>query len=198
VGPRLTEDYALIVFLRENEIGGKLAPHLEPGMRVLDLGAGTGRMASWLAGRVGIRPTLADVVDYGNRVGDLPFIHMADPLRVPAADDSFDAAIILFVFHHMERWEDQERLVAEAARVCRRLLVIEDTPTSRVDRWFNVAWDWMLNQRHGVPTPFTFRSPDGWREVFDRAGLKVLHAETYRSRWPTLLTYHHTLFVLEK
>ena len=198
MGPRLTEDYPLIVFLRENEIGGKLAPHLEPGMEVLDLGAGTGRIASWLERRVGIRPTLADVVDYGNRVGDLPFIQMADPLRVPAADDSFDAAIILFVLHHMERWEDQERLVAEAARVARRLLVIEDTPTSRVDRWFNMAWDWMLNLRHGVPTPFTFRSPEGWRDVFERAGLKVLHAETYRSRWPTLLTYHHTLLVLEK
>jgi ubiquinone/menaquinone biosynthesis C-methylase UbiE len=187
------------VFLRENEIGGKLAPHLEPGAEVLDLGAGTGRIATWLARRAGIRPTLADVVDYDNRVPDFPFIHMADPLRVPAGDGSFDAVIMLFVFHHMERWEDQERLAAEAARVTRRrLLVIEDTPTSRMDRWLNVAWDWMLNLRHGVPTPFTFRSPEGWREMFQRVGVRVLHAETYRARWPTLMTYHHTLFVLEK
>jgi ubiquinone/menaquinone biosynthesis C-methylase UbiE len=196
---RGTSDYALIVFLRENEIGRKLAPHLEPDMEVLDLGAGTGRIATWLARQVGIRPTLADVVDYDNRVPDYPFIHMADSLRVPAEDGSFDAVIILFVFHHMDRWEDQERLVAEATRVTRRrVLVIEDTPTSRVDRWLNVAWDWLLNLRHGVPTPFTFRSAEGWQEVFERLGLRVVHRETYRARWPTLLTYHHTVFALEK
>jgi SAM-dependent methyltransferase len=187
------------VFLRENEIGGKLAAHLVTGMRVLDLGSGTGRISSWLVRRVGIRPTLADVVEYENRVSDFPFIRMTDPLRVPADDGAFDAVIMLFVLHHMERWEEQERLVAEAARVTRRrLLVIEDTPTSRVDRWFNVAWDWALNLRHGVSTPFTFRSPQQWRTVFERTGLQVRVEQTYRARWPTLLTYHHTLFVLEK
>jgi ubiquinone/menaquinone biosynthesis C-methylase UbiE len=187
------------VFLRENEIGRKLAPHLEPGMRVLDLGSGTGQIARWLVRQVGIRPTLADVVDYGNRVREFPFIRMTDPLRVPAEDGAFDAVIMLFVLHHMERWEDQERLVAEAARLTRRrLLVIEDTPTSRVDRWLNVAWDWSLNLRHGVPTPFTFRSAQQWRSVFLRTGLEVREEETYRARWPTLLTYRHTLFVMEK
>jgi SAM-dependent methyltransferase len=187
------------MFLRENEIGGRLAPHLEPGTSALDLGSGTGQIARWLARRVGIRPTLADVVEYENRVRDFPFIRMTDPLRVPAGDGAFDAVVMLFVLHHMERWEDQERLVSEAARVTRRrLLVIEDTPTSRADQWFNVAWDWALNLRHGVPTPFTFRSPQGWRSVFLGNGLEVRHEETYRARWPTLLTYHHTLFVLEK
>jgi SAM-dependent methyltransferase len=187
------------VFLRENEIGGKLAPHLEPGMEVLDLGAGTGHIARWLVRRVGIRPTLADVVEYDNRVQGFPFMRMTDPLRVPADDEAFDATLMLFVLHHMDRWEDQERLVAEAARVTRRLLlVIEDTPISRMDRWFNVAWDWALNLRHGVPTPFTFRSPHEWRSVFLRSGLHVREEQTYRARWPTLLTYHHTLFALEK
>jgi len=199
VGGRIADGYALPVFLRENEIGGRLAPYLEPGMEVLDLGAGTGQIARWLVRRTGIRPTLADVVDYGNRVRGLPFIQMTDPLNVPADDGAFDTVIMLFVLHHIDLWDDQERLVAEAARVARRrLLLIEDTPTSRVDRWFNVAWDWMLNLRHGVPTPFTFRSPEGWREAFERTGLRVHHAETYRARWPTLMTYHHTLFVLEK
>src|SRR5687767_878716 len=139
VGGRIADGYALPVFLRENEIGGRLAPYLEPGMEVLDLGAGTGQIARWLVRRTGIRPTLADVVDYGNRVRGLPFIQMDDPLNVPAEDGAFDTVIMLFVLHHMDLWEDQEHLVAEAARVARRrLLLIEDTPTSRVDRWFNV------------------------------------------------------------
>jgi hypothetical protein len=34
--------------------------------------------------------------------------------------------------------------------------------------------------------------------VFLRTGLEVRQEDTYRARWPTLLTYHHTLFALEK
>lgn len=187
------------MFLRENEIGGKLAPHLAPGMTVLDVGSGTGRLSRWLAARTGIRPTLADVVDFDNRVLDFPYVLLEDPLTLPFPDRAFDAVIMLFVLHHIEEWDDQERLVREAARVgSRHLLVIEDTPTSRVDRAMNVAWDWLLNLRHGVPRPFTFRTVRGWTEVFGRCGLHVRHAETYRARWPTLMTYHHTLFVLER
>ena len=187
------------MFLRENEIGGKLAPHLAPGTDVLDLGAGTGLIAGWLARRVGVRPTLADVTEFGNRVSGFPFIRMDNPFHVPAPDASFDTVVMLFVLHHVERWSDQERLVAEAARLTRRrILIIEDTPTSSLDRGLNVAWDWLLNLRHGIPKPFTFRTIDGWKGVFERSGLVVRHTDTYRARWPTLMTYHHTLFVLDR
>jgi ubiquinone/menaquinone biosynthesis C-methylase UbiE len=184
--------------LRDDEIGRRVAPHLAPGAEVLDLGSGTGRLSRWLARRVGIRPTLADVVEFGNRVGGFPYVRLEDPLRLPFETGSFDVVMMLFVLHHVEAWDDQERLVAEAARVARRrLVIIEDTPTSALDRAFNVAWDWLLNLRHGVPKPFTFRTPDAWERVFTGVGLDVVHRETYRARWPTLMTYHHTLFVLD-
>ncbi|HWC33049.1 MAG TPA: methyltransferase domain-containing protein, partial [Actinomycetota bacterium] len=82
------------MFLRENEIGRKVAPHLERGTTLLDLGAGTGRIARWLAERTGVRPTLADVGEFGNRDRTFPFIRMTDPLRVPADDASFDAVLM--------------------------------------------------------------------------------------------------------
>ena len=186
------------MFLRENEIGTRVAARLEPGWEILDVGSGTGRLARWLADRRGVRPTLTDVVEFGNRVDGMPFVRMEDPLSLPFPDDAFDAVILLFVLHHIPRWEDQERLLEEVRRVARtRVVLIEDTPTSRVDRAFNVAWDWLLNRPHGVPTPFTFRSAEGWTSTFRRLGLQVVHRETYRARWPTLMTYHHTLFALE-
>lgn len=59
----------------------------------------------------------------------------------------------MFVFHHMQDYADQERLLDEARWISsHRIVVVEDTPTSRIDRAFNVAWDWVLNIRHGVPT----------------------------------------------
>lgn len=167
-------------------------------MRLLDVGSGTGLLVRWLARERGIEPTTSDLHEFGNRVGDFPFRRIEDPVRVPAEDDEFETVTMLFVLHHMPVWEDQVRLLADAARVAkRRLIVIEDTPLHRMDRAFNVAWDWLLNLRHGVPKPFTFRDVEGWRQVFRHLGLRERHAETYRPWWPTLATYHHTLFVLD-
>jgi SAM-dependent methyltransferase len=185
------------VFLRDNEVGWRVARHLHPGERVLDYGAGTGLISRWLANRVGVRPTLADLVDYGNRLQDLPFVKMDDPFHVAAPDAAFDTVLLLFALHH-NPYESQTKVLSEAVRLAgRRLIVIEDTPMSRVDRAFNVFWDWVLNLRHGVPTPFAFRTVPEWTEVFMEHDLQVRHVESYRPRWPTLMTYHHTLFVLE-
>ena len=186
------------MFLRENEEGRRIAPHLEAGQTMLDLGAGTGFMARWLQAKTGVRPALCDLVDYSNRDRSLPFIHQTDPGHVPVEDGSFDVVLMMFVFHHIARWEDQERLLDEAMRIARhRIVIAEDTPTSRLDRVCNVFWDRVLNLRHGVPTPFTFRSVDGWIELFKARSLSIAHVEIYRPWWPTLGTYHHCLFVLD-
>jgi ubiquinone/menaquinone biosynthesis C-methylase UbiE len=187
------------MFLRENEVGSKVAPHLERGWSMLDLGAGTGYVSRWLKERTGVEPTLTDVVAYHNRERSLPFITLEDPCCVPARDGSFDIVMLLFVFHHVDRPDDQERLLDEAVRLAkRRIVVLEDTPETRVDLAFNKAWDWVLNRRHRVPCPFTFRRADQWIDLFKQRDLAIAHAETYRPTWPTLRTYPHTLFVLDR
>ncbi len=166
---------------------------------MLDLGAGTGFMSRWLKRKTGVEPTLADVVSYNNRDRSMPYVELEDPLHVPVEADSFDVVLVMFVFHHMERLADQAALLDEAVRVARhRVIIVEDTPTSRIDRGFNVAWDWILNLRHGVPTPFTFRSASEWLDLFKERDLGIEHVETYRPLWPTLGTYHHSLFVLDR
>jgi ubiquinone/menaquinone biosynthesis C-methylase UbiE len=185
--------------LRDDEVGRRILPHLQPGWDVLDLGSGTGRLMRWLTSKVEIHPTLADVVEFENRVGGLPFVRLQHPLSTPFEDRSFDAVLMLFVLHHIAEWEDQEALLREAMRItAKRMILIEDTPLSGVDRVFNTAWDWALNLRHGVPKPFSFRTVEGWRTVFRRVGLTERAVETYRPLWPTLGTYRHTLFVLDR
>jgi ubiquinone/menaquinone biosynthesis C-methylase UbiE len=185
------------MFLRENEIGRRLAPHLRPGDHLLDYGAGTGRISRWLAKGVGVRPTMADLVEYGNRCRELPFLKMEDPFHVPAPDGAFDVVMLLFALHH-NPYESQSKVVGEAARLAgRSIIVLEDTPRTRAEWVLNVAWDRVLNLRHGVPTPFSFRTVHEWQAMFLEHGLREADVETYRPRWPTLLTYHHSLFVLE-
>jgi len=186
------------MILRENEIGARLAPHLLRGERVLDYGAGTGLISRWLARRVGIQPTLADLVEYGNRRREFPFIRMEDPFGLDAPDRAFDTVMLLFALHH-NPYEVQGKVLTDATRLAgRRLLVLEDTPQSRVDRAFNVVWDRLLNLRHAVPSPCAFRGVDEWLALFMEHGWEATHIETYRAKWPTLMTYHHTLFVLDR
>ena len=180
-------------------MGRRVLPHVRQGWEVLDLGSGTGRLMRWLTSRVELQPTLADVVEFGNRVGGFPYVRLDHPLETPFEDRSFDAVLMLFVLHHVAGWEEQEALLGEALRISRRrLILIEDTPLSHADRLFNTAWDWALNLRHGVPKPFSFRTVEGWRRVFRGLGLTERAVETYRPMWPTLRTYRHTLFVLDR
>ena len=186
------------MFLRDNEIGTRVAPHLRRGQRVLDYGAGTGLISRWLADHVRVEPTLADLVEYSNRRKGLPFLKMEDPFHVPSEDGAFDAVMLLFALHH-NPYEAQAKVLAEAERLSsKRLIVLEDTPMSRVDLVFNVFWDKVLNLRHHVPTPFAFRTVEEWLAEFIGHGLEAVHVESYRPRWPTLMTYHHTLFVLDR
>ena len=186
------------MFLRENEVGRRVARHLEPGWRALDYGSGTGLVSRWLAHRRGIQPVLADLIDYRNRRHDLPFVKLEDPYHVPAQDGAYDAVLLLFALHH-NPYEAQGKVLAEAVRLAgRRLIVIEDTPFNRVDHAFNVFWDKALNLRHGVPTPLAFRGVEEWLAMFVEHDLETAHVESYRPKWPTLMTYHHTLFVLER
>ena len=186
------------MFLRDNEVGRRVAPHLRAGQRVLDFGAGTGLISAWLARRADIEPTLADTVEYSNRRRDLPFVRMVDPYHLDMRDGAFDVVLLLFALHH-NPYSAQGKVVAEAARLAgSRVIVMEDTPGSRVDRAFNVAWDKVLNLRHGVPTPFSFRTVEEWSAMFEEHGLEVRHVETYRARWPTLMTYRHAMFVLDR
>ena len=186
------------MFLRENEMGSRLRAHLQPGQTMLDYGSGTGYISRWLAAKVGVLPTLADVVEYPNRHRGLPWVRLDDPFHVPAEDRSFDVVLLLFALHH-NRYEAQAKVVGEAARLARRrVIVMEDTPTDRLDLVLNTVWDKVLNWRHGVPTPCAFRTVGEWLPEFMEHGLEAVHVETYRPKWPTLMTYHHTLFVLDR
>ena len=187
------------MFLRENEVGNRVAPHLARGSTMLDLGAGTGFISRWLKDRTGVDPTLTDVIAYHNRERSLPFITLDDPFSVPVEDGSFDIVMLLFVFHHIDAHDDQERLLDEAVRIAKqRIVVLEDTPETRLDLAFNKAWDWALNRRHRVPCPFTFRRAGDWLDLFKGRDLSIAHVETYRPTWPTIRTYPHTLFVLDR
>jgi SAM-dependent methyltransferase len=96
---------------------------LEEGARVLDVGCGTGRLARWIAERVGPNGSVAGVDPLAERVeiarshgGAVRFeIGQAEDLRA-FPDASFDAVCMSSVLHWVS---DKSRALAEVRRVLR-------------------------------------------------------------------------------
>jgi SAM-dependent methyltransferase len=158
---------------------------------LLDLGAGEGFVGAAATRGSGSEVALADVVDL-NRTA-LP-LTLYDGHRLPFADGSFDAVLLVFVLHHCETPDD---VLREARRVTRgRVAVLESVVEDGWDRaWLTFA-DTAANRiRSGGRMPeerLDFDTVEGWWGRFEAAGFKVV-AEERRGRW----LHKRHLFVLE-
>jgi SAM-dependent methyltransferase len=122
---KLAETYDLVSDL-QFEGGKRLVERLglKEGARVLDVGCGTGRLAQWIAERVGTRGAVAGIDPLEERIriarsrggGSGRFeVGQAEDLR--AFDDaSFDAVCLASVFHWVA---DKAKALAEVRRVLR-------------------------------------------------------------------------------
>lgn len=93
-----------------------------------------------------------------------------DGLTLPRGDGALDVAMLVDVLHHAE---DPRRLLAEAARVA-RWVVIKD---HLAEGWLAVPrlrlMDYVGNARHGVALRYDYWPRRGWDAAFAAAGLRV-------------------------
>lgn len=172
-----------------------LSRHLDPllasGARILDVGAGDGRLAARLAstrGDLRIR-----CVDMQMRSTTAFPVECYDGKRLPFEDDAFDAVLLIDVLHHAS---DPVALLAEAQRVARSVVLIKD---HLLEGWladFTLRFmDWVGNARHGIPLPFRYWPRDAWAEAFKGLHLSV---RSWRSEiglypWPATLLFDRQL-----
>jgi SAM-dependent methyltransferase len=120
-----------------------------PG-RLLDIGAGTGRLLELLAPRVdsalGIDASRAMLALARSRLAKQELAHcavrQADMYRLPLSDAGFDTVVMQMVLHYAE---DPAAALAEAARMLRpggRLIVIDLAPHDRSDLTERLAHRW--------------------------------------------------------
>jgi SAM-dependent methyltransferase len=173
-----------------------VAPHLDRGMAVLDVGCGEGYVGQELATR-GVREVWGvDILDLrGDKSG--PF-RLYDGRTLPFPDESFDLVMLNFVLHHVPD-EGKIALVREALRVTRaKLFILEDTPTTAFDRF--------VSQRHGdayrrkidSDAPFGFLTPAEWAWLFRGMGLEPESHELSRFCRSVLQPFARTAFTLRK
>ncbi|MBN1585439.1 class I SAM-dependent methyltransferase [Candidatus Uhrbacteria bacterium] len=172
---------------RARELVGRIRPFLGRNDSILDIGSGTCNVCEILSG-LGHRVTPLDVRDLSFSDSIKPVIY--DGNRIPFGDNEFDKSLLLTVLHHTP---DPERVLLEAKRVSREIVMIEDIYVSRLHRRLTFLFDSLLNLEF-TGHPHSNRNDGQWRETFGRLGLELVNARYRRS----FLVFTHATYHLRK
>jgi ubiquinone/menaquinone biosynthesis C-methylase UbiE len=172
--------------IRAGRLAHLLKPHLSG--HILDVGCWNGDLARRLSlDMVGI-----DVV--APPTPAIP-VTLFDGRHIPFGHRQFDTALCCFVLHHAE---DQDALLAKMKRVSGRIVVVEDDCDGPLKRRSVLLLHGMAAPMIGMPYRSDgFRRSEGWRELFDRHGLRCVSCQRHRGVIPAWPLLRHHLFVLE-
>ncbi len=147
-----------------------VAPHVEPGHTVLDIGAWDCALARELRDRIGADVHGVDVVDK-NRT-DIPF-QVYDGTTLPHEGGSYDRVLLMYVLHHAK---DDGAILREAARVLRpggTVVIGEDTVETKLQSFITVAFHIWLFTVTFMGWKGKFRRIEEWRTTLAEAGLTL-------------------------
>ncbi|CAE7357064.1 unnamed protein product [Symbiodinium natans] len=168
-----------------NALSGTVAQEQRP-LRLLDVGGGDGHMAEWwtdMGCDVHLLEVDADCAKAAvARLGQERVALHDGSSAWPYADGSFDVCLLLFVLHHIGEERDLQRTLAEAARVSRRVFVLEDQPRHAESAGL-AKLAVAVTAEHFRPfgqDPAKYlrniRPDDTWRALFRAAGLHLQRA----------------------
>lgn len=164
-----------------------ITPHFHAGDRLLDIGCGSGALAAAIVERLkhtaAPLAVTAEGLERRVRGGEPIPVHGYDGKTIPFADDAFDVVLLADVIHHEP---DPQRLLSEAARVARRLVIVKD---HKPEGWFMpyariCLMDWAANAPYGVPCLYRYFTRRQWRDHFAQAGFGILAEHARLSLYP--------------
>lgn len=158
------------VYQRRVRVLSRLLSELIPqGARVLDVGCGDGRLASFICrARPDVEMRGIDVLL--RRRTHIP-VSLFDGHTIPHENASFDVVMFVDVLHHTL---DPAALVREAALVTKGTIIIKDHASDGPLAHMTLRlMDWVGNARHGVALPYNYWPKRRWLEFFAAMGLQV-------------------------
>lgn len=176
-----------ILKARAKDLAGMVSPYLKKDELILDIGPASCTVTEVLIDQ-GLRVFPLDVENFS--IVDTVFPTLYDGDRMPFKDDQFDTSLILFVLHHTP---DPAKVLAEAKRVSKKIIILEDIVTSPAHKSLTAVLDSLMNLEF-YDQPHTNKSDKEWRAVFENLGLKLL-AQKYMS---STIIMRHALYFLEK
>jgi SAM-dependent methyltransferase len=169
--------------------------------RLLDLGAGTGRIGQAFVAAgddyLGVDLSLGMLREFAQRQGErrAPRLAQADGERLPFADATFDAVMLIQVFGGMRGWR---RVLDEARRVLRPsgalVLGRSVARSDGVDARMKLRLAQVLSELHAAPeTKNTREDVERWLTSAARSSTRVIAATWRAARTPRgFLERHRT------
>jgi ubiquinone/menaquinone biosynthesis C-methylase UbiE len=128
------------------------------GKKVLDVGAGPCYVSSIIKNSCGLEVTAIDIADF-SKTEIKPVVF--DGVKTDFSNDAFDTSVLIFILHHVE---EQEALLDEIIRVTgKRLIILEDSPGSKIELIFNIIFDKLWNGLRDIKTPLHFKKAEEWK-----------------------------------
>lgn len=176
---------------RSKIVVNRVIPHLKNSRKIIDIGSGTGDVASLLK-KEGKNITPIDVDNFhGPR---LVKTTIYDGKTLPFPNRSFDTALLLMVMHHTP---DPEIVFSEAARVAKEVVVIETSFTNPVNKFFTVVSDAIGNLRVEAFWN-SYKSDRDWRVLFEKHGFQIKESHQFNDRNLGIIPFLHILYYLKR
>lgn len=152
---------------RKNDFIRKIEPYLKKTDSIIDIGCGGAHIAKALKD-MGYHATPLDIKNKSYFEDMQPIIYNGE--KIPFPDASFDVALLLTVLHHIK---NPLITLAEAKRVSKRIIIIEDLHVGLFQKYLTFAMDSLLN-REFFGHPHTNKTEKEWETTFQEMGLKIL------------------------
>jgi len=153
------------------ELVRRITPHLRENDRVLDVGCGFGALGRAILDSPPC-PKGVDIrgLERVKRGGEAIEVDAYDGVTIPHPDRSFDVVMLADVLHHES---DPHRLLAECARVSRRLLIVKDHKVEGPLAQQRISFmDRAANAPYGVPCLYRYNTPAQWDQWRQRHSLE--------------------------
>jgi len=150
-----------------------IEPWLSHQTSLLEIGSGPGSVLMEFRD-AGFQIDALDVSDSSFDASLTPMLY--DGARMPFEDSAYDTALLLTVLHHIG---DPDAVLAEAARVARRVIIIEDVYDTPWQRKYTKVADSITNLEF-FGHPHSNRSDPEWRETFAKHDLSLTHGAVHR------------------
>lgn len=171
------------------------SPYIKPGLKMLDLGCGSGIVSKEFAEHFKAQLTGVDIID--NRIFPINF-KLINGRNLPFSGDEFDVILISYVLHHAD---DPVRLLGEAKRVLRpggKIIIFEDLYQGFIAKilcHLHGSTYGVLFEHHSGKEQYNFKDLKQWKTVFKTLELRVIFDKRV-SRF--INPVHKHLFILEK
>jgi len=166
---------------------------IKRGSKILDLGCGSGIAAYHFQKFFQAEIIGADIKD--NRLVPIPF-KIFNGKNLSFTDNSFDIVLLNYVLHHCQ---DPERLLKEAKRVSKRIIIFEDLPEGIFSKLRCTFHQTSYNIFQKEKQKFNFKTKKEWQELFKKIGLKIIaEKRVIISKLDFFDPVYRILFVLEK